>query len=329
MIPLESGTADDYRQRAEQWLQDYVRRFTPFNDATIIGLELQVPIALDERGQYQMIGYIDRLARTAEGVWQIHDYKTNSRLPTQAEQDRQTQLAYYEIGIRQMWPAIERVELVWHFLRFDQTIRSTRTPDQLKEVCDAAIATIDDIHGRGCDEREFPTRESKLCGYCEYQSLCPVRKHLVAVQELPPNRFLAEPGVQLVDRWCELKSRQDTLTAEMKALEEEIAEIKEALTAVAARDGLQTVVGSEKEVSVAVQSKVMFPRKGQEPQQAAELETRLRDSPWWSQVSTLDRAALGKLWEERAKQTTELRDALEELSWLEEQVTLRLRNRQY
>jgi len=32
------------------------------------------------------------------------------------------------------------------------------------------------------DERRFPTRESALCGYCEYQQVCPARRHRFRVE---------------------------------------------------------------------------------------------------------------------------------------------------
>jgi hypothetical protein len=34
-----------------------------------------------------MLGYIDRLAKGPDGLGEVHDYKTNRRLPTQADND--------------------------------------------------------------------------------------------------------------------------------------------------------------------------------------------------------------------------------------------------
>jgi hypothetical protein len=90
---------------------------------------------------------------------------------------------------------------------------------------------------------------------------------------------------------------------------------------------MTSVVGSEKQVSIVEEHKVLFPRKGQEPEKAAELEAKLRRSPWWEQVSTLDRTALAALWKDREHQTANLRKLLEEYVWIEDQKSLRLRNR--
>ena len=327
VVPEHSATPAEFRRLGEEFVRDYYRRYTPFNDARIIGLEKKIMFPLDEAGQHRMVGYIDRLARTPVGVWQIHDYKTNSRLPTQAEKDADPQLAYYEIGVRRMWPDVEQVELIWHFVRFDQAIRSTRTTEQLEALREETLSLIADIESRVRDEAAFPTHESKLCDYCEYQAICPVRKHLVAVKQLPKNKFLREPGVKLVDRWNDLKAKQDELKAAIEELESEIDEIREALLALAERQGMTAVVGSEKEVSIVQEQKVLFPRKGQEPDKAEELESRLRGSPWWEQVSSLDRNALAALWKERETQAAKLRKLLEEFAWTEDQTTIRLRNR--
>jgi len=126
-------TPVDYRSLGWRCIEQYYQRFHPFDQAIVIGLEKMITFPLDDAERFKMIGYIDRLAKTADGCWQIHDYKTNSSLPSQADKETDPQLAYYEIGIRRLWRDIERVELAWHFLRFDHSIVSTRTPGQLEQ----------------------------------------------------------------------------------------------------------------------------------------------------------------------------------------------------
>ncbi|HWB00108.1 MAG TPA: PD-(D/E)XK nuclease family protein [Pirellulales bacterium] len=175
----EPGTTPAmYLAIGERCLKDYYRRQQPFDGARTIALERQICFRLDRQGKHQMLGFIDRLAKTEEGVWQIHDYKTNKYLPTQQDKDADPQLAYYEVGLRQMWPDAERVELVWHYLRFDTTIVSYRTPGQLEELRRSTVELIREIEAKSRDVKQFPPVESKLCDYCEYQDVCPVRKHL-------------------------------------------------------------------------------------------------------------------------------------------------------
>lgn len=327
IVILDGLKPAQHRAIGEQCLRDYYARHQPFNQARTVALERLVTFPLDTAGRYKMRGFIDRLACTTDGIWQIHDYKTNRNLPTQQDKDADPQLAYYEIGLRRMWKNVERVELVWHFLRFDQTIVSTRSKDQLGELRTKTIGTIQDIEKRDRTEKAFPTRESGLCPYCEYQAICPARKHLVQVKDLPENKFLKVTGVKLVNEWARLKAEQDELAERQAELQETIEQIKEALQLLAQREGLETIVGREKEVTVREVQKTFFPRKSLEPELAAELERKLRKSAWWPEVSGLDRSALQRLWSDPDEMDARLRKILAKYVRTEDEVKLRLRNR--
>ena len=314
-MPAGERPPEEHRQEAKRWLTDYHSRHAPFTDTRIMGLERRVTFALDEHGTVKMQGIIDRLSVAPDGTWQIHDYKTNRTLPTQAEKDADPQLAYYEIGVRRMWPGqVRAVELTWHFLKFGVAITSRRTEDQLASVRESALVTIRDAGSRGRDEAAYPPVESKLCRWCEFQSICPVRKHLVTTAELSPDLFAGEPGVRLVDHWTALESERGGLKARMEEIEADVERVKEALAGFAEREGLEVVIGSEREATVKRGESAVFPRKTLEDEQdeAAALEQQLRDSRWWAEASMLDRAALGRLWARREQLDPALRALLEE-----------------
>lgn len=329
MLP-DDRAPEAHRAQAEGWLADYWARHAPFAQTRTIDVERRIQFPLDADGRHVMIGFIDRLARTADGVWQIHDYKTNRRLPTQQDKDRDPQLAYYEIGIRAMWPDdVHDVELVWHFLAFDTALTSRRTSGQLDALRGEALATIGEIESLGADERRFPTRESALCGYCEYQQVCPARRHRFRVEALPPARFAQETGVSLVDLWAEHDARRKELQAQLSALEAEIDEIRRALTTYADRYGLEVVTGADREATVKRSDKAQFPRRS-EPEEAAEaqaLDAQLRASPWWGEVSDVNRFALDRLWKQRDELEADLRALLEEFARPVEHVDVRLRKK--
>lgn len=224
-----------------------------------------------------------------------------------------------------MWPTAERVELVWHFLKFGVSITSHRTPDQLGALRGEALATIADAQSRAKDEAAFPIHESRLCDWCAFQQICPARKHLFRVAELTPARFAKEPGVRLVDAWTEREAKRKELRAALDELEGEIAEIRQALADFAAREGVEVVAGSEREATVRAGESVVFPRKTVESDEAAALEAQLRASHWWNEASALDRAALKRLWDRRAALDADLRALLEEFARIETQVDVRLR----
>jgi putative RecB family exonuclease len=274
-------SVEDYRAQGEKALRDYHARYQPFDQSTTIGLEQRVDFPLDETGDIRVTGYIDRLAKVADGRWEIHDYKTSRRLPSQADADADRQLALYEIAVREQYSDVREVTLVWHYLLFDQEIRSTRTPEQLAQLrCDllagirAAIAAT-----------EFPTRTSGLCDWCDYQEICPAFVHERVTAELSPDQFAAEPGVALVDRYMELTDVIDDLTAERE-------QVKAALVERADAQGLDRLVGTDYSVRVWRYEGAQLP-KADDPRRT-EIESVLKDAGLWEQYAQLSAYQLSK-----------------------------------
>ncbi len=188
-------TVDHYRQVGERCLAGYYRRYEPFEDGQTLGLEDRVQLSLDAAGRYQLQGYIDRLVRAADGVYEIHDYKTGGSLPSDADLRKDRQLTLYQMAVEKRFPDARDVRLVWHYLAFDQRLTSARTPEDLEQHRRRTIGLIDTIE----ETKTFPPKESALCRWCEYRDICPVQKHLVKVEALEPNRYLSDDGVRLVD----------------------------------------------------------------------------------------------------------------------------------
>jgi putative RecB family exonuclease len=231
-------TADHYRQVGERCLTGYFKRYDPFDQATTLGLEERIHLSLDERERYQLQGYIDRLARAGDGIYEVHDYKTSSSLPSDQDLRNDRQLTLYQMAVERRFPEAREVRLIWHYLAFDQELRSRRTPAEIDQHRGRTIAVIDEIETWVREKREFPPRESALCRWCEYRDICPVQKHLVKVESLPPNRYLEDDGVRLVERLAALRSQHD-------ALESEIGQVEEAILAYAAREQATVLRGGE------------------------------------------------------------------------------------
>ena len=142
----------------EKFISDYYNRYHPFDQGKTIALEDRIIFNLDESGEYKLQGYIDRLTETKDGHYQIHDYKTNSRLPMPDYIQQDRQLALYSIGVQERYPAATNIRLIWHFLAFDKEIDSTRTVKELDELKKNTIQLIDEI------EREYK-RNKPVHGY--------------------------------------------------------------------------------------------------------------------------------------------------------------------
>ncbi len=285
-INQKERTGDDYRLLGRRLIEDYYRRHQPFDEGRVLALERYIRFPLGEGSRYLCKGIIDRLMLAPDGAYEIHDYKTGSSLPVQADLDKDRQLGLYQIGVQTLWPDAKEVRLVWHYVAFDVEMRSRRTPQALDELRGEIAGLIDRIEA----EREFAPHESALCNWCPYWDLCPVKKHQVKVEALPPDRWKDEPGVVIVDAYAERWRKKRNLDAEVKTVEGELEEIRKAAIEFARREEVQVIAGTDARLRVTGKDRVVSPNKGSEAREA--LERELRAAGVWDEVSTLDASAL-------------------------------------
>jgi putative RecB family exonuclease len=338
LIVKEELTVEDYKRIGREALAAYYRRYAPFDQARTLRLEPRVmmnlgprrslpstPIGGGDDGQYKMQGYIDRVARRSDGTYEIHDYKTSSHLPTQAEADQDRQLALYQMGLEGMWNDVQAVDLIWHYLRFDTDLVSHRTSEQLQEVREACIATIDEIESRGRDEDSFPTHPSGLCPWCEFRTICPATRHQYATEALPPEEFAADDGVQLVDRWAEVVESRKALEAAAGGLKNLEDELEAQVVAFALKEGLERVVGSGYRAEIVKASGVEFPRAGSELREA--FEAVLKEAGLWELVSGPNHQRLASLLNNPEELSPEARRRLEKFLEPYERVQAKLKKK--
>ena len=285
-IVRKDYSADDYRHLGEKCISDYYRRYHPFDQGKTLGLEEYISFPLDEEKGYWIRGYIDRLALVDHAILEIHDYKTSGRLPTREEIEVDRQLALYQMGVEGKWKDIQEIRLIWHYLTFDTEIQSSRTPEQLGQVRQDTLQIIREIEG----DTQLAPREGPLCRWCNYQSLCPKRKHLVAVGALDPNEYLQEEGVTLVNRYVALREKKRLLEEEIDG---ELGKIEEALYRFAQREGVDTVFGSDHVAKIKAEAKEKFPLKG-DPRRRA-LDEIIKRSGRWMEVSDLNPWMLARM----------------------------------
>lgn len=281
IIAKKDLTANNYKDTGIKCIRNYYQRHAPFENSVTIGIEEKIAFPLSEDGRYTIQGYIDRLDRTKDNIYEIHDYKTSGSLPLQKDRDDDRQLTLYEIGIRKKYPDIREVKLIWHYLVFDTAISSQRTEAQLWDLRKETIALIDRIEA----DTEFKHRESNLCDWCDYWAHCPAKKHLVKTDALPPDEFLAEDGVTLVNKYTAVWHKLKEL-----AMEED--KIKEAIAAYAKRAGIENIVGSDYIVKVTFEESLRFPKAKADDR--TELEKIIKEFGLWDKMSQLNTKALAK-----------------------------------
>jgi putative RecB family exonuclease len=289
-IVRKDYSAEDYRRLGEKCITNYYKRYYPFDHGKTLGLEEYIYFPLEKERDYWIRGFIDRVTLVDSSILEIHDYKTSNRLPTKGDVESDRQLAFYQMGVAEKWQGIQEVRLIWHYLTFDTEIHSSRTPDQLHQLRKATLELIQSIEA----DRRFLPKEGPLCDWCDYQGYCSKRKHLIAVESLPPNEYLNEEGVVLVNQYVELKERKRILTEEIDA---ELAKIEEALYAYAQRVEIEAIFGSDHVAKIKIEMKEKYPLKG-DPNRRV-LDEVIKKAGKWMEVSDLNPWMLARVIDRR------------------------------
>jgi putative RecB family exonuclease len=290
VIVKEEYSPENYLNMGRKYLTDYYQRYHPFRQGKTVALEELIRITLDPEGKYKLQGYIDRLTETGDGYYEIHDYKTNSRLPLADYIRSDRQLALYMIGVKNQYPDVKDVKLIWHFLKFDKEIDSTRTDTELSQLKKDTIQLIETIENDG----RYEAHPGYLCDWCEYKSCCPQWSHLHLIKEKPANEYLKDSGVILVNRYAEVKTAQKLANLQWDA---ELEKLEEALSSFAEKEHVEVVFGSKNKVRVTDSEKYSFPSKNSKERE--QLEKVLQKYGRLKDVSQLDTSALGKILQEK------------------------------
>ncbi|MFT4282976.1 MAG: RecB family exonuclease [Candidatus Woesearchaeota archaeon] len=245
LIVKEEYTAENYRLKGRKMIEEYYDEYKPFNEGKIIGLETEDFYELND--EYKVHVRIDRLMYMGDGVYEIHDYKTNSNLKTQPEADIDRQLAIYNLGVKKLYPDAKKIILIWHFLGFNKEIRSTRTDEELEKLREETIDLIEKVK----KTNSFEPKVSKLCDYCNFKEICPAWKHLY---EAKKENYSEDFGVKLVDRYTKLKDMETRLNIKLEETKQKIEEF-------AKQKNLKAVFGTNQMATIWSKDAVKVPKK--------------------------------------------------------------------
>ena len=127
-----------------------------------------------------LAGIIDRIDKPDETHYEIIDYKTQKRVPSQETVDRDMQLSIYAMGLKKRWPHIapENIKLSLQFLKHDEKLSTARSATDFEKTETSILQMIRDIEERERTGAVFEPVVSPLCDFCGYKPLCPAWKHL-------------------------------------------------------------------------------------------------------------------------------------------------------
>jgi len=161
-----------------QIIQKYYRD-NDISRATILDLESAFRIEIGEKhDRHTVSGIIDRIDKTPDG-YEIIDYKTSRKMPSQQDIDNDVQLSIYCKAFLDRYPKererISAITVSLYFLKHGVKLSSTRTAAQLENVESVFLYVIHRI-----TKNEFEPTLSPLCDWCGYQKICPLWKHKFA-----------------------------------------------------------------------------------------------------------------------------------------------------
>ena len=276
-------TAENYKQTGKACLEMYYDRHHPFDQAINIGLEERMIIELPEGKKMQ--GYIDRLDKIGDKHYAVHDYKTSSRVPPQSTADQDRQLGLYALAVHQRYPEVEKIDLVWHYVRFDEEVRSSRTQKQLDSMVNTTVSLINEVEA-ATDRKEFPTKTSMLCNWCEFRVQCPEFSHQFASDKKVPTldtaSMTAAQAAETVDKLADLKAKKKEMNADMDAM---VATLESKLINYSKESGHKAVFGKDYKVSFKESEGVKIPDK--KDLRRYELESSLKDMGVWEDLQEM------------------------------------------
>ncbi len=270
-----------YEASGEKMIRTFFVKNPPWN-FTVIDLESCFEVALNDARtgrNHVLVGKIDRIDKPDEQTYEIIDYKTSSKLPSQETVDENLQLSLYHLGIKKRWPHIEpkNVILSLYFLKAGEKLSTHREEAALRETEEKILADIRTIEQK-MGKDEFPPTPSALCNWCGYRPICPAWRHLYEKDAAPlPQKMEVE---KMIGDYAQLKS-------EIAEREGELKKISSAIHEYLNETGLERLFGNS----------LVLARKIQERSSVdlEKLQTILEPAGLWQQVLAPDPKLLKKL----------------------------------
>jgi putative RecB family exonuclease len=198
-------------------IQDYMKKNNPA-DFNVANLEsrFQIEIKDDKNESHIISGIIDRIDKTEDG-WEIIDYKTTKKMPSQEKVDNDLQLSVYLKGFLSRYPKeienLSKIKVSLYYLKHGVKLSAERTVEQLQKGEQIFLDTIKLI-----EAEKFEPIVSPLCDWCGFQNRCPMWKH--KFKEL--RKIDTEEVNSKIAEYIELKSAINITKERLGKIQEDI-----------------------------------------------------------------------------------------------------------
>lgn len=264
---LNQEVLDAYLNEGLSMIKNFYKKNPPWN-FNVVELESRfaVPIEDEKNGEAHILaGIIDRIDKSSDdSLYEIIDYKTSKRMPSQEDMDKNLQLSIYYLGILKKWPHLssDNVKLSFCFLKHNEKIETKRTKKDLEKTKTEILKIINEIQDLVKNNKEFIPTPSALCGWCGYKKPCPMWKHLYGDNK---NTNINEcQAKEAVDEYFLLKNQTLENNRRISALQAQIRDFmaKTGVYRVFGQTGYLTQVSQEKEVFDVKKAKLILQEIG-------------------------------------------------------------------
>jgi RecB family exonuclease len=202
-------------------IQDYYKKNDP-SASIVVDLESRFAIEIgDDAHRHIISGIIDRIDKTEDG-YEIIDYKTTKKMPSQEKVDNDLQLSVYLNAFLARYPKeidrLDKVTVSLYYLKHGVKLSSTRTREQLESAKKLFLDVIAMI-----EEAKFEPNVTPLCDWCGYQKFCPMWKHKFKEER----KIDSEEVNAAISDYINLKSAITSTKYQLAELQEKIGKYME------------------------------------------------------------------------------------------------------
>jgi len=268
-----------YFEEGVRMLKKFYEKNAPWN-FTIVDLESRFEISLidEETGETHILaGIMDRIDKRPDGTYEIIDYKTSKRMPSQEALAENLQLSLYSLGLQRRWPHIkpEDIQLSLYFLKHEEKLTTKSTEEITEKTKSHILKTISEIQERMKADKEFEPMPSPLCDWCGFRPLCPAWSHLykkgeAGIQDIQP----------VIKEYLEIKKMNKTNDTRLDELQEQIRSFME-------KEGVTRVFGEEGFISKKIQQRYEYDFE--------KVKTILSPLGKWEEILKVDETKLRKI----------------------------------
>jgi len=251
-------------------------------DSTIISLETLFAIPFEERNKtgekefHQITGRIDRIDKLSDGSFEVVDYKTAKRMPSQEQVDDNLQLSIYHLGVVNRWPSFQKqnkpIKLSLYYLRHGEKLSTSRNSRQTNESKEKILSLINQIK-----ESSFEPIANPLCDWCSFQQHCPLFKHkFIKKEETVDNTKIKE----IIAEYFDIKFKQTQSNRRL-------VELKTAINQYCDANKIDRIFGEDGQITRSIQKRFSY--------NFNQVKEILEPIGKWNEILTIDKTKFKKV----------------------------------